>query len=290
MAMSTKVKIAAGAAAAVAVAGGGAAFAASQVWSPKAENQAVIDDAAKQLGVSSDQLSAALENALKNRVDAAVAAGKLTKDQGDALKARIDAGGVPFVLGGFGARGAFGPGHFGGPFMRGFSAAASYLGLSEAELRSAAREREDARADREGPGKVGRRPRPGSREGRGGEDRRCRRRRATDLRRRPTRRRARSSKRSPISSTASSPATSSGLGRCSGGRSSALPAASATTASGPDRGSTGTPAAPPTVRRQAPPPDAASERRAVPSIECSLVRVSSTGVPRTRDCIPRTRD
>lgn len=136
MAMSTKVKIAAGAAAAVAVAGGGAAFAASQVWSPKAENQAVIDDAAKQLGVSSDQLSAALENALKNRVDAAVAAGKLTKDQGDALKARIDAGGVPFVLGGFGARGAFGPGHSGGPFMRGFSAAPSYLGLSEAEVRT----------------------------------------------------------------------------------------------------------------------------------------------------------
>jgi hypothetical protein len=135
MAMSTKIKIAAGAAAAVAVAGGGAAFAASQVWSPKAENQAVIDDAAKQLGVSSDQLSAALKSALKNRVDAAVAGGRLTKDQGDALKARIDSGGVPLVLGGFGARGGFGPLH-GGPFARGLDAAASYLGLTEAELRT----------------------------------------------------------------------------------------------------------------------------------------------------------
>jgi ribosomal protein S20 len=107
------------------------------VWSPKAQNQAVLDDAAKQLGVSSDQLSTALKNAMKNQVDAAVAAGKLTKDQGDALKARIDAGGAPFVLGGFGARGAFGPGHLGGgPLMRSFSAAASYLGMSQDELRS----------------------------------------------------------------------------------------------------------------------------------------------------------
>jgi ribosomal protein S20 len=137
MALSTKVKIAAGVAVAVAVAGAGAAVAASQVWSPKAENQAVIDDAAKQLGISPDKLSSALENALKSRVDAAVAAGELTKDEGDALKARIDAGGAPFVLGGLGLRGAFGHGPFGGgPFMRGFSAAAGYLGLSESELRT----------------------------------------------------------------------------------------------------------------------------------------------------------
>ena len=132
---SRKVKIAVGAAAALAVAGGGAALAASQVRSPKAENQAVIDDAAKKLGVSSEQLSAALKNALKDRVDAAVAAGRLTKDQGDALKARIDSGDVPLVLGGFGAHDGFGPEH-GGPFMRGLDAAASYLGLTEAELRT----------------------------------------------------------------------------------------------------------------------------------------------------------
>lgn len=136
MTMSTKVKIAAGAAAVVAVAGGGAAFAASHAWSPKTENQAVIDDAAKQLGVSPDQLSAALKKALEDRVDAAVAAGKLTKEQGDALKARIDSGDAPFVLGGLGAGGFFGAGHFRGPFMRSFSAAASYLGVSEAELRA----------------------------------------------------------------------------------------------------------------------------------------------------------
>lgn len=137
MAVSNRMKVVAGAAAAAAVVGGGAAYAASQAWSPKAENQAVIDDAAKQLGVSPDRLSSALENALKNRVDAAVAAGKLTKEEGDALKARIDSGGVPFVLGGLGPRGMLGPGgHFGGPLMRGLSTAADYLGLSQAELRT----------------------------------------------------------------------------------------------------------------------------------------------------------
>ena len=131
MAKSTKVKIAAGAAAAVTVAGGGAALAASQVWSPKTENQAVIDDAAKKLGVSSDALSAALKQAMKDRVDAAVQAGRLTKAEGDALKARIDAGGAPFVLGGLGKGGLD---HL-GPFA-GLDAAASYLGLTETELQA----------------------------------------------------------------------------------------------------------------------------------------------------------
>ena len=131
MAKRTKVKIAAGAAAAVAVAGGGAAIAASQPWSPKAESQAVIEDAAKQLGVDPSKLSAALKQALKDRVDAAVEAGKLTKAQGDALKARIDAGDTPLVFG------AFGPGGFGhiGHFDK-LEAAASYLGLTEAQLES----------------------------------------------------------------------------------------------------------------------------------------------------------
>ena len=128
----TKVKIAAGAAAAVAVAGGGAAIAASQPWSPKAESQAVINDAAKKLGVDPSDLSAALKQALKDRVDAAVEAGRLSKAQGDALKARIDAGETPLVFGGF-EPGGFG--HMGGHFAD-LDAAASYLGLTEDALQS----------------------------------------------------------------------------------------------------------------------------------------------------------
>ena len=117
-------------AAALAVAGGGAAIAATTADSPQEESKAVVEDAAKQLGVTPSKLSSALKQALENRVDAAVAAGRLTKEQGDALKARIEAEDYP-MLGGFGLV------HHGGPGMHGFGhlgAAASYLGLTEAEL------------------------------------------------------------------------------------------------------------------------------------------------------------
>ena len=118
---------------AVVVLGAGAAIGATRALSPKQENQAVVNDAAKQLGVQPSELTAALEQALKNRVDAAVAAGRLTKAQGQAIKDRIDAGEVPLF--------GFGPG-FDGPHgihhvHMGLDAAASYLGMSESALRSA---------------------------------------------------------------------------------------------------------------------------------------------------------
>jgi AraC-like DNA-binding protein len=108
----------------LAVAGGGGAIAATQL-TPKQESQAVLDDAAQQLGVSPAQLSNALKQALKNRVDAAVADGRLTQAQGDELKARIDAGDVPL----FGLKG----GHE--HYHHGLDEAATYLGLSEDALR-----------------------------------------------------------------------------------------------------------------------------------------------------------
>jgi hypothetical protein len=130
MEMTGKRRLAAGAAAVLVVAGGGAAVAATQFGSPKEESQAVVADAAKQLGIEPSKLSAALKKALENRVDAAVAAGRLTKAQGEALKARIESDELPlFPTGrphGFGFR------HH-GPNL---DAAATYLGLTEAELRS----------------------------------------------------------------------------------------------------------------------------------------------------------
>ena len=125
-----KRKILVAGAAALAVAGGGAAIAASKSGSPQEESKAVVDDAAKQLGITPAKLSSALKQALENRVDAAVADGRLTKEQGDALKARIEAEDYP-MLGGFGF------GHHGGPGIRGFGhldAAAAYLGMTETEL------------------------------------------------------------------------------------------------------------------------------------------------------------
>jgi hypothetical protein len=129
-------KLAAAVFAGAAVLGAGGAIAATKLLSPQERSQAIIDDAAKQLGVPSSKLSAALKKALENQVDAQVAAGTITKAEGDALKQRIEAGGVPllgFGLGRleFGHRGlglGFGP-------LAGLDAAASYLGLTDAQLR-----------------------------------------------------------------------------------------------------------------------------------------------------------
>lgn len=123
-------KVIIGLAVAIAAAGGGAAaIAASGSDSPSGESQAIIDDAANQLGISSAKLSAALEKAISDRIDAAVAASRLTKAEGDALKQRLQSGDFP-IFGGVGR----GFGHFG--FFGDFSAAAGYLGLTEAQLRT----------------------------------------------------------------------------------------------------------------------------------------------------------
>ena len=101
---------------------------------PKQENEAVIDDAAKQLGVDPADLSNALKQALKNRVDAAVKDGRLTKQMGEAMKKRIDAGAVPL----FGLGPRFDREHGRGFFFHGkLEAAAMYLGMSEEQLRDA---------------------------------------------------------------------------------------------------------------------------------------------------------
>jgi predicted DNA-binding protein (UPF0251 family) len=126
-----KVIVAGVAALAVAVTGG--AIAATKATSSKAESQAVVNDAAKQLGVTPSELTAALKKALSNRVDAAVKAGRITKAEGDAMKARINSGDSLF---GHGHRGFGKFGH--GPHFKlhGLDAAASYLGLTEAQLRT----------------------------------------------------------------------------------------------------------------------------------------------------------
>ena len=76
---------------------------------PQEESKAIVDDAAGQLGIDSTKLSDALKKALENRVDAAVAAGSITRAEGDALKARIQSQEYPLLGGpGFGR-------HHGGP-------------------------------------------------------------------------------------------------------------------------------------------------------------------------------
>ena len=128
-------KFAAGAAAIstlVVALGATGAVAASRALSPSEESKAVIEDAAGQLGVQPGDLSHALKEALKNRIDAAVAAGRLTEAQATELKERIDSGdGVPLFGGpSLGVHGAGHVGHF-----RDLTAAGAYLGLTEVELR-----------------------------------------------------------------------------------------------------------------------------------------------------------
>ena len=129
MQLKRKHKVMVGAVAMLAAAGGGAALASSETGSPSVESQAVIDDAAGKLGIPASKLSDALRNALNDRIDAAVAAGRLTKEEGASLKARIQSDGFP-LLGGLhdelGHVGAFGS----------LDEAAAYLGLKEAQLRT----------------------------------------------------------------------------------------------------------------------------------------------------------
>lgn len=137
MLINRRTKIVAASVAVLTVAGAAGAIAASGALSPAEESQAVVNDAAKQLGVEPARLTGALKQALKNRVDAAVNDGSLTQAQGTALKARIDAGNVPLF--GFGRHGDDdGPGlDRGDGRFPGSTAAASYLGLTAAELQTA---------------------------------------------------------------------------------------------------------------------------------------------------------
>jgi hypothetical protein len=132
--MRKRTKLAASAGAAIAVAGAGGAIAATQL-SPKEESQAVVDDAAKQLGVDPAKLSDALKQALENRIDRAVEDGTLTKEQADAMKERIEADDFPLFAGpllGHPHRGGFGFRMHG---FRELDAAAAFLGVTEAQLR-----------------------------------------------------------------------------------------------------------------------------------------------------------
>ena len=115
------------------VAGAGGAVAATT--KKDNERKAFLNDAAKRLNVTPEQLTKALQGAFLDRLDAAVKAGRISKAQADAIKKRVQqGGGVPF-LGGPGPRGGRFFGHRGGPFLAGLDAAAKYLGLTDAQLR-----------------------------------------------------------------------------------------------------------------------------------------------------------
>jgi len=121
---------------ALAAAGTGVAVATSASADTKQREQAVLEDAAGRLDVDAAELRDALAAAEDAQLDAEVKAGRITREQADAIKQMRERSGL--VLGGPGHRGGRdGFGFRGGP--RGgpgevMDAAAEALGLSEAEL------------------------------------------------------------------------------------------------------------------------------------------------------------
>jgi hypothetical protein len=118
------------------VAGGWVAIASAQ--SDSTSPRAFFDAVAKHLGISPEELEDATKAAAIDQVDAALAEGKITEEQAEKMKERIESGEGPAF---------FGPRFFGG--HRGFhlqapgdqlTAAAGYLGLSVDELRERLRD------------------------------------------------------------------------------------------------------------------------------------------------------
>jgi hypothetical protein len=142
--LTSKKKVIAAAVAGLAVAGGGAGIAASQ---DDSAGSSFLDSVAKHLGISSQELEDAAEAAALDQVDEALDQDRITEEQAEELRSRIEAGEVPFFGPGFFGPGFFGPGlghgmrgEPGGPehhffFGDKLSSAADYLGLTEAELR-----------------------------------------------------------------------------------------------------------------------------------------------------------
>jgi polyhydroxyalkanoate synthesis regulator phasin len=129
--MSKRTIALAAAALVVAGGGGGAAIAASQGSATSPE--AFFESLAEHLGISTDELEDAVKAAAIDQVDTALEDGRLTEEQAERLKERIEKGDTPFlfgppVLGGFHH-------HGGGVFLSKVDAAAEYLGLTEAQLR-----------------------------------------------------------------------------------------------------------------------------------------------------------
>src|SRR3989304_9861021 len=110
---------------AVAAVGTGGALATGSSKTPQERHDAYIASVAKHAGVGVDALKAAMKTAAIEQVDAALAAGEITKAQADAAKQRI-ASGASGPPGGFGGHMGMGKGmgHDGG-FL---AAAAGYLG------------------------------------------------------------------------------------------------------------------------------------------------------------------
>jgi hypothetical protein len=114
--------------------GAGGALAASKSSSTRSDS--FLARVAGHLGISTQKLQDATKAAAIDQVNADLEAGRITKAQADAMKARIEKGETPLFFGGPHRFGDFGHRHdapFGGPHGH-LSAAADYLGLTVPQL------------------------------------------------------------------------------------------------------------------------------------------------------------
>ncbi len=121
-------KLVVGLATLIVLGGSAGAIAATQTGTGQLapSSQAYIDDLAGRLNVAPSMLSAAMKAALDDRIDAGLAAGRITAARAAALKARVAAGRLH----------ALAPPAAGRRLRAGANAAESYLGLSAATLRT----------------------------------------------------------------------------------------------------------------------------------------------------------
>jgi hypothetical protein len=139
--MTLKHKLAIGGVVLAAFGAAGGAYAVTN--SKDNERDAYLNDLASRLHVSRDQLNSALKGAFEDRLAAAVKAGRLTQEQADNIKKKVEQSGVTPGLGGPGPFLGKGPGpggpDFGFRFGFGIGAAAEdvakYLGLTTAQLK-----------------------------------------------------------------------------------------------------------------------------------------------------------
>lgn len=140
--LNSKKKLAVASVALAVVGGGGVAIAASDSG---ASPSSFLDSVAKHLGISREELDDATRAAALDQVDAALEAGRITEEEAERLKERIESGGVPpfFGLPLLGPRGdgdhgfdfRFEFGHRGHSAGASLSAAVDYLGLTVEEIR-----------------------------------------------------------------------------------------------------------------------------------------------------------
>jgi hypothetical protein len=131
--LGSKRTLAVTAAVLAAAVGGGAAVAAAQ--DEEGRPSGFLEAVARHLGISSEKLEDAVKAASLEQVDAALEEGKITEEQADELRERIESGEAGPLFGP-GAFGFHGPGHgFGHGLGDKLSATADYLGLSVEELR-----------------------------------------------------------------------------------------------------------------------------------------------------------